>query len=154
MKTPLKILLSVLGALYVLSPYDALPDFLPLLGQTDDLFVIFAVLYYLWKINIFHLFRRRPVSETANQQNSASGESTGSGEAGNRSGSASDTPYGVLGLEPDAGPEEIREAYRRLSQQYHPDKVAHLGQELQNLANSKFIEIQKAYEKLKKKGGW
>ena len=30
-------------------------------------------------------------------------------------------PRAVLGLGPDAGPEEIRRAWRRVSKQYHPD---------------------------------
>ena len=30
-------------------------------------------------------------------------------------------PYNVLGLKPGADPEEIKDAYRKLSRQYHPD---------------------------------
>jgi DnaJ-class molecular chaperone len=63
-------------------------------------------------------------------------------------------PYQVLGISREATPDEIRAAYRKASQEYHPDKVAHLGRELQDLANKKFIEIQKSYEYLRSKGGW
>jgi preprotein translocase subunit Sec63 len=52
----------------------------------------------------------------------------------------------VLGVAPTAGIDEIREAYRRLVAQYHPDKVAQLGPELQALANEKTQAITAAYQ--------
>ena len=57
-------------------------------------------------------------------------------------------PYEVLGISRDARPEEIKAAYRREMANYHPDKVAHLGPELQKLANRKAQEINRAYEYL------
>ncbi len=51
----------------------------------------------------------------------------------------------VLGLSPGATSAEVREAYRRLIIQYHPDKVASLGPELQRLAEDKSREITSAY---------
>lgn len=55
-------------------------------------------------------------------------------------------PYRVLGLEPGADLEKVKQAYRRLAVEYHPDKVSHLGKELQDFAQKKFIEITQAYE--------
>lgn len=52
----------------------------------------------------------------------------------------------VLELPADAGVEEIRDAYRRLISQYHPDKVASLGRELQELAEAKSKDIAIAYQ--------
>jgi len=52
----------------------------------------------------------------------------------------------VLELPPTASVEEIREAYRRMIGQYHPDKVASLGRELQELAESKSRDIALAYQ--------
>lgn len=52
----------------------------------------------------------------------------------------------VLEIPRDAGADEIREAYRRLIGQYHPDKVAALGRELQDLAESKSKDITIAYQ--------
>ena len=52
----------------------------------------------------------------------------------------------VLELAPDAGVDEIRDAYRRLISQYHPDKVASLGRELQELAEAKSKAISIAYQ--------
>jgi DnaJ-domain-containing protein 1 len=57
-------------------------------------------------------------------------------------------PYAVLGVSPSASPEEIRAAYRREMVNYHPDKVAHLGGEHQDLAKAKAQEINRAYEEL------
>ena len=52
----------------------------------------------------------------------------------------------VLELPADASVDEIREAYRRLMSQYHPDKVASLGRELRELAEAKSKEIGVAYQ--------
>lgn len=59
--------------------------------------------------------------------------------------------YAVLGLESGAGEEEIKRAYRKLSMQYHPDKVAHLGTEFQKVAEEKMKEINAAYDFFKKR---
>ncbi len=37
---------------------------------------------------------------------------------------------------------------KELARQYHPDKVAQLGIDLQKLAHEKMIEIQRAYDEL------
>ena len=52
----------------------------------------------------------------------------------------------VLELPAEASLDEIREAYRRLMSQYHPDKVASLGRELRELAEAKSKEISVAYQ--------
>ena len=57
-------------------------------------------------------------------------------------------PFEVLGVARTASSEEIRVAYRARMQEYHPDKVAHLGEELQRLAHLKSQEIQRAYRQL------
>jgi DnaJ like chaperone protein len=36
---------------------------------------------------------------------------------------------------------------------YHPDKVAHLGDDVQKAANAKFQELNAAYENIKKERG-
>ena len=50
--------------------------------------------------------------------------------------------YTVLGVPPDASEQEIKEAYRRLAKQYHPDVNRDPG------AQTHFIEITGAYEVL------
>jgi len=59
--------------------------------------------------------------------------------------------YAVLGLEPGADFEAVKKAYRKLSMQYHPDKVAHLGEEFSKVAEEKMREINAAYDYFKKK---
>ena len=62
--------------------------------------------------------------------------------------------FSVLGLSITADEKEIKKAYRKLAVMHHPDKVAHLGEEVQNAANDKFLVISEAYELIKKKKGF
>lgn len=55
-------------------------------------------------------------------------------------------PYSTLGVSRTASDPEIREAYHRELAKYHPDKVNHLGEELQELARRKTAEIIAAYQ--------
>ena len=57
-------------------------------------------------------------------------------------------PYEVLGISSGASKDEIRSAYRSLVAQYHPDKVAHLGNEVQAIASEKAVAINMAFEML------
>lgn len=59
-------------------------------------------------------------------------------------------PYEVLKVPRDATQEEIHKAWVELAAQYHPDKAAHLGPDLQALAEKRFKEIQRAYDILKR----
>ncbi len=61
--------------------------------------------------------------------------------------------YAVLGLEPGSGFAAVKQAYRKLSMQYHPDKVAHLGEEFRKVAEEKMKEINEAYQYFRKKYG-
>ena len=60
------------------------------------------------------------------------------------------SPHDVLEVSPGASREEVSAAYRRLVQQYHPDKVSALGPELRELAEQRMKEINSAYESLKR----
>jgi preprotein translocase subunit Sec63 len=59
-------------------------------------------------------------------------------------------PYAVLGIARGASVDDVTHAYRELMKQYHPDKVATLGPELRELAHEKTVEIQRAYDQLRK----
>lgn len=61
-----------------------------------------------------------------------------------------DSAYVILQVERNATDEEVKRAYKRMCIKYHPDKVAHLGEEAQKAANEKFQEINNAYEQIKK----
>lgn len=53
--------------------------------------------------------------------------------------------YDTLGVAKDASPEDIKAAYRRLAQRYHPDK--NHGEAAAGAA-AMFLDVQKAYEVL------
>ena len=63
---------------------------------------------------------------------------------------ASKAPYEILEISPDATDKEVKSAYRRMANKYHPDKVRNLGPEHLEAAENRFIEVQKAYEVIKK----
>ena len=61
--------------------------------------------------------------------------------------------YQTLGLTSGATWDEIKKAYRKMAVQYHPDKVAHLGEDHVKTAKERFQKILNAYERLKVKHG-
>lgn len=58
----------------------------------------------------------------------------------------------VLGLPPDATAADIKSAWRKLSLENHPDRVAHLGGEFRALAEERMRGINEAYTRLKEAG--
>jgi hypothetical protein len=58
------------------------------------------------------------------------------------------TPYDILELAPNADLESIKLAYRRMAKLYHPDKVATLAPEFQELAERRMKEINLAFNQL------
>jgi len=61
--------------------------------------------------------------------------------------------YKILEIQPDVSDEEVKKAYRKMALKYHPDRVAHLGDDVQKAANKKFQELNAAYESVKKERG-
>ncbi|MFO8063970.1 MAG: TerB family tellurite resistance protein [Spirochaetota bacterium] len=63
--------------------------------------------------------------------------------------------YKVLGISPSSSNDEVRQAYRELARQYHPDTVVSKGlpEEFVDYAHKRFKEIQNAYEAVKKERG-
>lgn len=64
-----------------------------------------------------------------------------------------DGDYQILEIEPSATDEEVKKAYKRMAVKHHPDKVSHLGQDLQELAKEKFQQVQTAYENIRRSRG-
>src|SRR5438874_1464263 len=56
--------------------------------------------------------------------------------------------YDLLGVPPEATPEEIRAAYRTLVQLFHPDRLAHLKPESRLFAEERLKTLNHAYEVL------
>ena len=57
-------------------------------------------------------------------------------------------PHAVLGVPRGAPEDAVTQAYRDRLKEYHPDRVAGLGTELQELAHRKTLDIQRAYAEL------
>ena len=64
-----------------------------------------------------------------------------------------ETAYQILEIEPSVSDEELKTAYRKMAKEFHPDKVAHLGESVQKAAKEKFQKIAEAYEIIKKQRG-
>jgi DnaJ domain/Protein of unknown function (DUF1232) len=135
----------LLGLIYILSPYDLIPDFIPVSGRIDDLVVLILLVRYIIRLWRQPSSAERPSGDSAHQTGGAREEKE---QTGPRPREAPKDPYDILGVPPHASQEEIRSAYRKLAGRYHPDKVAHLGTEFQELAERRFKEIQAAYDRL------
>jgi len=133
----------ILALVYLFSPYDIIPGFHPV-GWLDD-FVVMVLLYrYLSKL-------KGPFgSGQPSFGDDAKTGQTSSAENDTSENRKAQLPHEVLGVAPHADQQEIHAAYRKLASQYHPDKVAHLGEEFRELAEQRFKGIQEAYEKLKR----
>jgi hypothetical protein len=140
--------------LYVLSPFDVIPDFLVGPGWLDDLLLVGALVWFLMAKRAGESpgdFYRRHRGFTEGSPGHGDGrkeerrekEAEGIDEEGD--------PFRILGIEPGASPDEIKAAYRRAVAKYHPDKVTHLGKEFQELAHKKLVAIQRAYETLRRR---
>ena len=59
--------------------------------------------------------------------------------------------YKVLGVPQSASDAEVKKAYRRLTNQHHPDKLVAKGmpEEMVKLANEKTQEIRRAWERIR-----
>ena len=148
-----KIILIVLALLYVLNPFDILPDFIVGWGWLDDI----AILGLLWRYLYTQMKKRAAFQKyhqsKGNSQDFGNGRPHGDKESHSHTdsgdvGGARD-PYTVLEIDRNASPEDIKNAYRRLAGQYHPDKVMHLGDEFKALAEKRFKEILQAYNQLR-----
>jgi len=124
----------VLTAIYIISPFDAHPLFL------DDL--IAAVL-------LFYLVYKR--SKDNSQRGKYSGSQQSRSAGGARQGQLGlEQAYSLLGVGPGSTADEISRAYRNKASMSHPDKVSHLSKELQEKAKELTLELNEAYELLKK----
>lgn len=64
-----------------------------------------------------------------------------------------DSAYKVLEIDKTATNEEMKKAYHKMAIRFHPDKVAHLGSEVQKGAKERFQKLNEAYEKIKRERG-
>jgi uncharacterized membrane protein YkvA (DUF1232 family) len=125
----------LLGLLYLASPIDAIPDTLVGLGWVDDLVILLLAYWFIKRVLPGGYGQTRGHS-------SARPHEFGPDPAKE----VDNDPYQILGVSRNASQQEIKTAFRKQAQRYHPDRVSHLGEEFQQLAKEKFQEIQKAYE--------
>jgi DnaJ-domain-containing protein 1 len=136
----LKHWLIIIALLYLVFPRDLIPDFIGGgIGFVDDLLLMAGLAYF---------YRTRLQNEAAHTTGESARSSDEHDRAETRHSEATFDPYQVLGIPSSSSSESIRSAYRLRMTEYHPDKVAHLGDELQELAHKKVLEIQKAYRQL------
>ena len=132
--------LILIALVYLVFPRDLVPDFFGRgLGLLDDAALIALLVWYY----------RRHQREYAAGRASEGGSRERAGGAAAAAPESFPDPYEVLGIPPSASADEIQAAYKARMQEYHPDKVAHLGEELQKLAHRKAQEIQWANQKLR-----
>jgi uncharacterized membrane protein YkvA (DUF1232 family) len=134
----MKFLPWLIALLYLINPYDLVPDFAVGPGWIDDFAVIGLAFWWASRLRRAYRARSTGASSTGGEQTTGPEENDGS------------NPYRTLGIQPGASEEEIKTAYKKLAAQYHPDKVQHLGKEFQDRAHKKFLSIQKAYDALMK----
>jgi len=146
----MRFLIYLVLILYVISPYDIVPDFFAGLGWIDDL-IILGVLYW------YHfIYRRAKMRARYQEAYHQEGEGTKREYYQEEQQQKAQTdrrfsrrdPYQILGVEKGAPLNEVKAAYRKLAIKYHPDKVNHLGDEFKVLAEKRFKEIQEAYQEL------
>ena len=66
-----------------------------------------------------------------------------------------DDPYKILGIQRDATEKQVKDAFWRLSKEWHPDKFAkHEDPKVMQMANEKYIGIKDAYETIRRTKGW
>ena len=61
-----------------------------------------------------------------------------------------DSAYKILGIDRQASVEDLKKAYRKMANKYHPDKVSHLGEDFRKAAKEKFQKVNEAYSQIKK----
>ena len=141
----LRILIIIMALAYLLWPLDLAPDMAIGWGWLDDIIILFLIwrFFLKGKLPLFEQqksFRRYQQQQESQQQSHAN--------SGAASQNAPKDPYAVLGIEPKASIEDIKKAYKTLANKYHPDKVQHLGDEFKALAETRFKDIQEAYQTL------
>lgn len=119
----------ILAIVYFVFPLDLVPDIFGPLGRIDDLLVFGLA---LWRVMKDRQERARAQQAQPSQQHPIKPAD----------------PYELFKIKPGASREEIDARYKELAKDYHPDKVAHLGEDLRKVAHEKMIEIQAAYELL------
>jgi len=125
--------LIIILIIYIISPLDLHPFVF------DDL-IASGFLYYFW----------RKFNNLKSQKNYYSRDRSQANMKREPDGQMSlDEAYRLLNVSPDAPWSEVQKAYKEKMAKSHPDKVAHLSEELQKKAKELTVEINKAFNIIK-----
>ena len=133
----LNYLWPVLIGIYIISPFDLHPLFL------DDLIASGFLFYMLYK----NAKQKKQQQYYNYQQSQSSHTSSGVGSEGPLT---LDKAYSLLGVAQGASLDDITKAYKEKMKKSHPDKVSHLSKELQEKARELTLELNEAYDLIKK----
>ncbi len=128
--------LIIILIIYIISPLDLHPFVF------DDILAS-GFLYYIWQK--FKGQRRQKKI-----YNYDKGESRANTKGGPNGQMRLDEAYRLLNVSPDASWSEIQKAYKEKMAKTHPDKVAHLSEELQEKSKELSLEINNAYSLIKR----
>lgn len=117
----------VLALIYFVFPVDLVPDMFGPIGRIDDIAVFGLALWRVYSAGKKSATVQPPPSQSAGVKRPTD-------------------PFELFQIPRTASREQIDARYKELALQYHPDRVAHLGEELRKVAHEKMIEIQRAYE--------
>ena len=131
-KYKLYLIIAIL-IIYIISPLDLFPFVF------DDL-IASGFLFYFWRKFKNQKNRKNYYSRSQSQPN-IKGELDGS--------MSLDKSYKLLNISSDVSLSEVQKAYKEKMAKSHPDKVAHLSEELQKKAKELTLEINKAYNDIK-----
>jgi hypothetical protein len=132
----------ILLSVYIISPIDANPLFF------DDLVAAAALFYFLYKNT--KLKQQQQQSPGYNRQAHTDYHSQQNSTSGNHGPLTLDRAYRILGVNTDSTLDEINRAYKEKMTKSHPDKVSHLSEELQEKAKELTLELNEAYECVKR----
>lgn len=97
---------------------------------------------------------KRIINELNNDKSKRKDEERKEKSSSNFSVMTEERAFSILGLAKSANIEEIKAAYKQKVKEYHPDRVAALGDELKELAQKKTQQINEAYSFLEKLKGF
>ena len=127
-------ILIIILIIYIVSPLDLFPFVF------DDL-IASGFLYYIWQ-----KFKKQksPGNYYSRGRSQANIKNEPDGQM------SLDEAHRLLHVSPDAPWGEVQSAYKERMAKSHPDKVSHLGEELQEKAKELTVEINKAYNTIKR----
>lgn len=131
----------VLLAIYIISPFDAYPLFF------DDLIAAGVLVYILFKNS---KLKQQQQQQYYNQGQAHSNQSHQNATSGTQGMMDLSRAYRLLDVTPENSLDEISRAYKDKMSKSHPDKVSHLNEQLQEKATELTLELNEAYELIKR----